>query len=171
MCYEISFFCKAFIAEFAHMFLQFTRVFALVPYHIALLCKAPATMLACIRSFTSMDTQVHFQSTLLLKALTTLRALKRLFTYVDTLGTFQITFLCKALITLIVLIRLLTLREQQRRILVTFFLGCFCKERVRVFFYAGGGAVGTSSRWRATDIPLAYITFAVIAMLDKWPEL
>ena len=32
-------------------------------------------------------------------------------------------------------------------------------------------AVGISARWRATDFPLTYITFAIVAMLEKRPEL
>lgn len=124
-----------------------TRVSALVPYHIVLMCKAPATLLAFIRFLTCVDTKVHCQITFLLKAPTTLCALKRPFTCADTLGSFQITFLCKALIILIEFTRLLTPRDQQSPILVVGFQGCFCKERVRSFFYAGGGAVGTSARW------------------------
>ena len=37
-------------------------------------------------------------------------------------------------------------------------------------FFDTEAAVVISVRWQATDFPLAYLTFAVLAMLDKRPE-
>ena len=43
------------------------------------------------------------------------------------------------------------------------------KERARVFCFTQR-AVGRFALWQATDFPLAYIPFAVIAMLEKRSE-
>ena len=38
-------------------------------------------------------------------------------------------------------------------------------------FFFTEGVVGIAARWRAADFPLVYITSAVMAMLEKRPEL
>ena len=71
--------------------------------------------------------------------------------------------------TLTALIWSLTRMDQQMRFQTASCRKYFWTERARTFFVTEP-AVVISVRWQATDFPLAYLTFAVIAMFNKRPE-
>ena len=138
---QINFLYKASIALLAHKWL-FIRVGILVPYQMVFLEIAFMTVLAFI--------------------LFLIR--------VNALVSCQRAFADKALTTLLAFIRLLPRVDQQMRFQVAIFPNYFCTQRTWIFF-STLVSVGIRGRWQAIDFSLAYIGFAVLAMLDKRSEL
>ena len=147
-----------------------TRVDAHVSSQMVFLGKAFIALLALIRLLTRVDTLVFCQIASLRKAFITLTALIRLLTRVDTQVFCQSAFARKAFIPLTAPMRLLTCVDQQMPAQVASLPEGSCTERAQMLFITEV-AVGKSARWQATDLPLGYITFAVVAMLEKWLEL
>ena len=142
---------------------------ALVYCQITFLWKLFMTLTALIWLFTRVGTLVNSKCTVVYKALIALLAFKRFLTRMEALVCWQIPFERKAFITLTALIWFLTRVDQQMPFQAASCPEYFWAERALTFF-ATEPAVVISVRWQATDFPLVYLTFAVIAMFYKRPE-
>ena len=146
-----------------------TRMSTPVRDQVVFLGKGFVALLAFIRLLTRVKATVPFQVKFQRKAATTLTAFIRLLTRVDIQVCGQITWKPEVFVALCALIPLLTFVGLHIHFRAASLPGCVCKERARVFCFTQR-VVGRFAQWQATDFPLAYIPFAVIAMLDKRSE-